>query len=481
MRGATLAVGGALCALQGACSVALDAAQWGTGEHFAQVSLARHSAENVRAQRTLATSLTETPAAASNNTASVALQNLGEMQFYGTISFGTPPQPLTVVFDTGSGELVVSASGCTDCMGSATYDPSQSSTAVLGETTKSISYGSGDVSGDMYRDTMAFGTIEAPGIQVLASTTQSAQFDNFYFDGIVGLSLTVEPGHATDVFAKITAENPQMKPIFAFYITPEGGETGSEISIGGYDKTKVDAGAVWSKASVVPYPDADYNYWAINMATFTLGGSSTNLCPDGCTAIIDSGTSYLAVGATQYAAIISHLQTKVTGCPSSLLEDPSMGSDSASAMTCMGTELSDFPDFTFNFAPSDVSLVLKGSDYADCSDSAGCSVLITKSTGDDSELWIFGDSFMKQYYTVFDRENKEVSFACAVDMCTSPSAGDTAAAAGSVAIELVQLPEYSSSGRGGAYGVTTMLLVTVGAVSVVAVRVLKRAGFKTIV
>jgi hypothetical protein len=37
------------------------------------------------------------------STKAVQLENLSEMQFYGTMFFGTPPQPLTVVFDTGSG------------------------------------------------------------------------------------------------------------------------------------------------------------------------------------------------------------------------------------------------------------------------------------------------------------------------------------------------------------------------------------------
>merc|ERR1719261_398725 len=92
-------------------------------------------------------------------------------------------------------------------------------------------------------------------------------------------------------------------------------------------------------------------------------------------------------------------------------------------MTCAkATSADKFPSFSFTFAPSTVPVVLKGSDYVDCTSGKGCTVMFTESTSDAPDIWIFGDSFMKQYYTVFDRKNKEISFACAVGM--SCSSGD---------------------------------------------------------
>lgn len=38
----------------------------------------------------------------------IPLKNLEEMQFYGVISLGSPPQNVTVVFDTGSGSIMLS-------------------------------------------------------------------------------------------------------------------------------------------------------------------------------------------------------------------------------------------------------------------------------------------------------------------------------------------------------------------------------------
>lgn len=75
------------------------------------------------------------------------------------VTIGTPPQAIDVSLDTGSSELWVNP----NCAGSYNpnvcnklprYDPTKSSTAVDQDGTFDISYGTGDVEGEYWKDTV---------------------------------------------------------------------------------------------------------------------------------------------------------------------------------------------------------------------------------------------------------------------------------------------------------------------------------------
>ena len=68
-----------------------------------------------------------------NPARNIALTNLWEMQFFGTIEIGTPPRKFVMVFDTGSGQMIVRGSKCNimepyKCQGSSTGDAGYSRT-----------------------------------------------------------------------------------------------------------------------------------------------------------------------------------------------------------------------------------------------------------------------------------------------------------------------------------------------------------------
>jgi len=58
----------------------------------------------------------------------VKLQNYGNVQYVGQISFGSPPQKLSVVFDTGSSDTWIPGLGCTSCGIHGIFDYTESST-----------------------------------------------------------------------------------------------------------------------------------------------------------------------------------------------------------------------------------------------------------------------------------------------------------------------------------------------------------------
>lgn len=80
----------------------------------------------------------------------------GDVEWTGSISIGTPNQPFTIDFDTGSSDLWVPSSACTSstCSTKKKYNPSSSSTSKKLSGTFSIQYGDGStVSGPIYQDT----------------------------------------------------------------------------------------------------------------------------------------------------------------------------------------------------------------------------------------------------------------------------------------------------------------------------------------
>ncbi|MBN3277065.1 PEPA protein, partial [Polyodon spathula] len=72
-----------------------------------------------------------------------------EIEYYGVISIGTPPQSFNVLFDTGSANLWVPSVYCSSYAYSNhnKFNPSQSSTYQALNTALSITYGTGSMTG----------------------------------------------------------------------------------------------------------------------------------------------------------------------------------------------------------------------------------------------------------------------------------------------------------------------------------------------
>lgn len=69
------------------------------------------------------------------------------MQYYSKIAVGTPFQPLTVVFDTGSSVLWVPLVQCKQCHKGDKYDPAKSSSVTVSAKIDVLNYGKGSCIG----------------------------------------------------------------------------------------------------------------------------------------------------------------------------------------------------------------------------------------------------------------------------------------------------------------------------------------------
>lgn len=87
-----------------------------------------------------------------------------DAQYYGDIGIGTPPQPFTVVFDTGSSNLWVPSKECKlspACYLHKYFDSSKSSSYAANGTHFNITYGSGAVVGFVGQDTTTLAGLKA--------------------------------------------------------------------------------------------------------------------------------------------------------------------------------------------------------------------------------------------------------------------------------------------------------------------------------
>lgn len=96
----------------------------------------------------------------------VALKDFMNAQYFGEIGLGTPPQPFTVVFDTGSANLWVPSAHCKGfniaCLLHRRYASAKSSTYKRAGEPFSIKYGSGSMSGFTSIDTLSIGGSPTP-------------------------------------------------------------------------------------------------------------------------------------------------------------------------------------------------------------------------------------------------------------------------------------------------------------------------------
>ena len=173
------------------------------------------------------------------------LKNNSNFSYTGNVFVGSPTQgsyASEFVYDTGSGFLTVAASTCSTCT-DPYYNPAASSTSVqgyTGYTNTELDYGSAQLKGQMYTDTMCTdaGQIDscATGFGFFLVESQKG-LDGL--DGILGFSPAVAgngPSYIATLFGNGTI--PEESVCFNLNLmTSSGPNTPSTVQIGGEDSS----------------------------------------------------------------------------------------------------------------------------------------------------------------------------------------------------------------------------------------------------
>ncbi|KAG6902288.1 hypothetical protein C0995_001898 [Termitomyces sp. Mi166 len=312
-------------------------------------------------------------------TGSLELTDDNGALWFGTIQVGNPPVKYTVDFDTGSSDLFLPGTGCsTSCEGHTRYDPSKSTTAKDIGHKFLLSYGDGStVQGDIFTDTVKIANMTATTQAVGSATSYSTGFSKAQFspDGLMGMAFPqISEFNANPVFQTLVAQKKTTAPQFSFKLS----ESGSELYLGGTD-SELYTGTL-SQAPVV-----QQGFWQVDLDAVNVGGKPTRT---GLSAIIDTGTT-LVFGDLNS---VKSLYAAIPGA--------------ADASSTIGSGFFSFP---CDSSP-DVSLTFAGKAFSISPDTFNLGRLSASSPDcvggiAATEIWIVGDVFLQNVYTVFDAGN----------------------------------------------------------------------------
>jgi len=351
------------------------------------LNVRRMAPEAVRAYR----DARQSQSAAQASTYTENLSDLYATEYYGDIWIGTPPKMFTTIMDTGSSNLWVPASTCTgrSCNGKNKYNPASSSTYVPNGKPITIRYGTGSMKGTLVYDNVQVGGLSVTKQEFAQATSLAAFFTGSAFDGILGLAYQSISADNVPTFFDNAVKQNGIDSVFSFYLDSQSGSNSSVLTFGGYDNNYFTGSLTYHDLYLHL---GDYYMIVFNGINVGSTSVSSNCGTVGCRAIVDSGTS-LIVGPN---AVVSKILSMVDIKPS-----------------CSG--VSSLPDITFTIGSNSYNIpssiyVLRESTLG------GSTVCEAGLQGAGSSEWIWGDVFIRAWYSVFDHGGLRVGFAKSINM-----------------------------------------------------------------
>lgn len=341
--------------------------------------------------------------------------------YWAMLQVGTPPRSFPAAIDSGSGDLDIAALGCDGCVTAPPnnqYDHAASSTSKpafpfvfhntyetcdLKHPTKPCSIG-----GKLYTDVVSMGGLGPVPVKLGAIESQDTNFDQFaQIDGVVGFT----SGGSEDVFSQLVAAK-ACDNIWSICMH-RGSKSNGTLTLGGVDSRLSDGPMVY-------VPDVGRGFRAVQVASFTLVKNTSS-------AAVAAGTAALPVTLPVQRSAILDTGTNVLLLPPELLSrlgeamcaDASLAhcrtlwGDPLSSSSCVAlseAEVDAYPSLRMQL--DGTALEMSGRDYllrgSPLASHGGEYCLGIRSGG---ELFIIGDTTMRNYLLAFDLGGRRVGWA----------------------------------------------------------------------
>jgi len=326
--------------------------------------------------------------------------------YVGKCAVGQPPQELSILFDTGSGHVLLPHRACKSlsCQEHNRYSPWQSITAMdvnadgspvqegrrmaKGNVTRSaveISFtqadlGEGTAKAVVVRDQLCMEGDAGPACVDMA-LLPAIHMDDTPFrampsDGIVGLGLETLAAHPMFSFMGRLAEGSKnVLPQFGISFNTAGGQ----IYFGGQNPHLASA-IQWFP---VDHPEA--GYWQVAIQAVRVGNLTVDSCHGGCHGVVDTGAAILGVQASKIQRLRNAL--KSTSMPHGKCSGPTLEFDLGGMVLTL-----DAPDYTGTACQPELgSLNLQEPEFMG--------------------VYAFGGTVLRRYYAAFDWSSQRVGFA----------------------------------------------------------------------
>lgn len=377
------------------------------------------------------------------------------ISYLGTIRVGYPAQEFKVIFDSGSGHVILPSTSCESlaCRKHRRYNMSASTGGPVHmklnglpmlpgdqKDKVQISFGVGRVEGELVKDAMCFGGHPRhaepaqhipdetcmPLTSVMADFLSHDPYSVFTFDGIVGLGLPGLSFSREFSFFDVLYKSGRLRAQqYGVYLSESG--DGSEISFGGPNPEKLGSGVRWA-----PVVKPNSGHWQVEIKAIRVGNHTVELCREGgCVGVVDTGTSHIAIPIPHEDMVQQILsEDSHEGADCRYIDLPPL------VIELAGFNLTLFPEDYMRQIPvrNDIKLDSKGkrreneNATSEENTTANESVMTAEEVGVrcvsrvagvnfpapiSPKLLILGQPVMNRYYTIFDHEGPRMGFGLA--------------------------------------------------------------------